>query len=137
MSNLLRFSEKHVYDSTLEGIAVNVYLSAGREKPIRILSRVDTGASHCLFERQYADVLGFEVEAGDPRVFSTAVGRFRAYGHEVSIRVLDVEFASIVYFFADDAIEKNVLGRRGWLDRVRIGIVDYESTLYLSPHDEA
>jgi hypothetical protein len=27
--------------------------------------------------------------------------------------VLDVEFASIVYFFAHDAIEKNVLGRRG------------------------
>jgi hypothetical protein len=65
MSHLLRFTEKHIYDSTAEGVAVNVYLSAGREKPIQILSRVDTGASHCLFERQYADVLGFEVEAGE------------------------------------------------------------------------
>ena len=62
---------------------------------------------------------------------------FKAYGHEVSIRVLGIEFSSILYFFADDAIKKNVLGRRGWLDRVRIGIVDYESTLYLSPYNEA
>jgi len=100
-----------------------------------MLAKIDTGASHCLFERQYAKVLGLEVEAGDPKVFSTAVGRFRAYGHEVSMRVLDLAFTSIVYFFADDAIEKNVLGRRGWLDRIRIGIVDYENTLYLSPHD--
>jgi hypothetical protein len=34
-------------------------------------------------------------------------------------------------------MKRNVLGRRGWLDRVRLGIVDYESALYLSALHEA
>ena len=40
-----------------------------------------------------------------------------------------------VYFFADAAIRKNVLGRRGWLDRVRLAILDYEQVLYFSPYE--
>lgn len=111
--------------------------STGGEVPIRLRAKIDTGASDCLFARQYARLLDLSVEAGYPRTFLTATGPFKAHGHEVSIRVLGIEFISVLYFFADHAIEKNVLGRRGWLDRVRIGIVDYESTLYLSPHNEA
>jgi hypothetical protein len=137
MPHLLRFTTQHVYDSRLDGITLEVFLNAGRGEPARLRAKVDTGASDCLFERQYADLLGLTVEQGDRRVFSTAAGRFLAFGHEVSVGVLGHEVVSMVYFFADDAVEKNVLGRRGWLDRVRLGIVDYESTLYLSAHHEA
>ena len=82
-------------------------------------------------------MLGLAVETGERRVFSTVAGRVEAYGHEVLIDVLGHEFTSTVYFFAEDAIVRNVLGRHGWLDRVRIGIADYESTLYLSTQSEA
>lgn len=90
-----------------------------------------------LFERQYADLLGIAVEEGERQVFSTAAGRLLAFGHEVSGEVLGHQVVSFVYFFVDEAVEKNVLDRRGWLDRVRLGIVDYESTLYLSAPNEA
>jgi hypothetical protein len=40
------------------------------------------------------------------------------------------------FFFADAEIEKNVLGRHGWLDRVRIGIVDHDQVLYAPGYDE-
>ena len=33
-------------------------------------------------------------------------------------------------------IVKNVLGRAGWLDRVRLGLVDHDSILYLAPYEE-
>ncbi|MCX6603464.1 MAG: hypothetical protein NTV52_07710 [Acidobacteria bacterium] len=53
----------------------------------------------------------------------------------MTISTLGLETDSTVYFFADEAIRKNVLGRRGWLDRVRLAIVDYEQVLYLGPYD--
>lgn len=49
--------------------------------------------------------------------------------------VLDIELVSTVYFFADPEIRKNVLGRAGWLDRVKLGIVDYDQQVYLAPYD--
>jgi hypothetical protein len=34
---------------------------------------------------------------------------------------------SKAYFFRDPGIRRNLLGRSGWLDRVKLGIVDYDS----------
>jgi hypothetical protein len=42
----------------------------------------------------------------------------------------------LVYFFAERSIVKNLLGRGGWLDRVRLGVVDHDRTLYLAAYDE-
>ena len=137
MAHALDFASKFVYDSRREGISVDVCLEPGSRDAVTFAAKIDTGASDCLFERQYAELLGIEVETGESRIFSTAVGIFLAYGHHVRIQVLEHEFDSLVYFFADDAIEKNILGRRGWLDRVRLGVIDYEHTLYLSPYSEA
>lgn len=96
---------------------------------------VDTGATFCLFERSFGDSLKLDVESGIRQEFRTAAGNFLAYGHEVTLSTLGIEVDSIVYFFADEAIRKNVLGRRGWLDRVRLAVVDYEQVLYLAPCD--
>ena len=41
----------------------------------------------------------------------------------------------MVYFFADGQINKNLLGRTGWLDRVRLGLFEYDQQLYLAPYD--
>jgi len=32
-------------------------------------------------------------------------------------------------------IRKNHLGRNGWLDRLRLGIIDYDRELYLAPYN--
>ncbi len=67
--------------------------------------------------------------------FSTANSRFEAYGHEVAISTLDIEVYSMVFFFADANIVKNVLGRHGWLDRLNVGIVDRDRLLYAGAYD--
>ena len=62
--------------------------------------------------------------------FRTANSSFEAFGHEIEISVLGVVTYSMVYFFADPSIAKNVLGRVGWLDRVRLGLIDHDSEIY-------
>jgi hypothetical protein len=52
--------------------------------------------------------------------------RLSTLGHSVDALV----------FFADDAqLRRNVLGRHGWLNRLRIGIVHYDSKLYVNEYD--
>jgi len=50
--------------------------------------------------------------------------------------VLGIENSSTVYFFTDPSIRKNVLGRQGWLDRIRLGLIDHDQELYLAAYDE-
>ena len=79
------------------------------EERADLVASLDTGASYCLFQRKYAEVLGIEVERGVPMTFATANSRFEAYGHEVTIGTLDIE-----------------VQRHGWLDRLNVGIVDHD-----------
>ncbi len=104
---------------------------------MEVLATVDTGADFCLFDREYAEALSIEAEAGTPTPFQTANSSFTAYAHTVSLEVLGIEFDSVVYFFEDAAIRKNIVGRLGWLDRIRLAVVHHDSTLYLSAYDEA
>ena len=67
--------------------------------------------------------------------FATANSRFEAFGHEVGIGTLDLEVHSLVFFFADANIVKNVLGRHGRLDRLNVGIVDHDQLLYAGIYD--
>lgn len=76
------------------------------------------------------------IEQGNERIFHTANSSFKAYGHPITLIVAGIEFDSIVYFAADPAFQRNVLGRNGCLNRVRLGVIDYYGKLYLSPVDE-
>ena len=66
----------------------------------------------------------------------TATGSFIAYGHEVKLLTLDLEINTTIYFAELYGFPRNVLGRRGWLDQVRLALIDYEGKLYLSHYDE-
>jgi hypothetical protein len=102
------FSRRHSYAGPGDTITIPVVLYVGEERADLVAS-LDTGASYCLFQRKYAEVLGIEVERGVPMTFATANSRFEAYGHEVTIGTLDIE-----------------VQRHGWLDRLNVGIVDHD-----------
>jgi hypothetical protein len=61
-------------------------------------------------------------------------GSFAAYEHEVTIQTLGIEFLAVVFFAQDNEFTRNFLGRSGWLDRLRIGIVDYDRMLFVSAY---
>jgi predicted aspartyl protease len=126
----LWFSHAHSYSGQDAAITLPVVLRSGN-RLVDLIASLDTGASSCLFESGYAAELGLDLESGVMAAFRTANSNFNAYGHEVQIEVLGITVHSLVYFFADQAIRKNVLGRRGWLDRLRLAIVDYDRALYL------
>ncbi len=42
----------------------------------------------------------------------------------------------MVYFAEHDGFRTSVVGRVGFLDRLKIGIVDYEQMFYLGIYDE-
>jgi len=58
---------------------------------------------------------------------------FAAYQHEVTIQTLGIEFRAVVFFAQDSTFNRNLLGCSGWLDRLRIAIVDYDRLLFVIP----
>jgi len=97
---------------------------------------VDTGAEVCLFQRVIGEALGLLIENGVRKRLETLTGVLTAYGHEVVLETLGVQLQTLVYFAEGAEMRRNLLGRQGWLQLVRIGLVDYDSELYLSPYDE-
>ncbi len=100
-------------------------------------ARVDTGASFCIFQRLHAETVGIVVESGVPMRISTVTGGFVAYAHQVALGVLGIEVEATVYFAESPAMPRDVLGQTGWLDRMRLGLVDQDRHLYLSHYDDA
>ena len=136
MAETLTFSKKYEYDTRKPGITVNAVLKS-ESGEVACDPKIDSGSENCIFERGLGAALGFEVENGHPKRFSTVTGSFLAYGHDVALSVLGVEITATVYFAADENFTRNVLGRQRWLDRVRLGLVDYEGKLYLSDYNES
>jgi hypothetical protein len=117
-----------------DGIEVPVKLGVGEQR-IELIATLDTGAAHCIFERRYAEELGLDVESGRAQRFRTMAGSFVAYEHEVTIHTLGIEFSAAIFFAQDSGFNRNFLGRSGWLDRLRIGIIDYDRLLFLAAYD--
>lgn len=133
--NTLRFRSTYQYSQTAAGIEVPIGLSLGG-KFVRLQAKIDTGSSFCIFQREYAEELGIEVERGTPETMITATGPFTAFGHSVRLSCFEWEFDAIVYFAERLEFPRNVVGRNGWLQHFRVRIVDYESALYISHYDD-
>ena len=133
MAHILTFTTRHQYNQGTLGITLPVELRVG-ERRVRVPNaKLDTGASFCIFHQGFGESLGLNVEAGRPEQVATATGQFPAFGHEVSLSALGFEFHVLVYFAE---VARNVLGRRGWLEQVRIGIIEHDSDLFVSAYDD-
>lgn len=134
MSYELEFEKLVNYDTAKIGITISVELRLGLES-VTFEAKIDTGASFCIFAREYGEKLGLSIKDGFLRYFNTTTGGFRAFGHGITLITEGFEFGSQVFFAADENFQTSVLGTHGWLDRVIIGINDYEGNLYLSRYE--
>ncbi|MFZ0890639.1 MAG: hypothetical protein WA005_19540 [Candidatus Binataceae bacterium] len=96
-----------------------------------LLAKLDTGSTYCILNRSYSALLGLDLQSGISQWMRTATGAFQTYGHEVTVSVFDLEWQAFVYFAESDSFSLNVLGRSGFLDRLRVAVVDYDQQLYL------
>lgn len=135
MDYQLTFKKNHRYDSTKKGISLEVTLKHG-DSFFTCQARVDTGAEVCLFSREIAEQLNIDVESGERISLGTLTGGLIAYGHDVTLETLGLEFQTTIYFSEVEDLPRNLLGRQGWLHLVRIAIIDYESEIYLSAYQD-
>jgi hypothetical protein len=125
----LDFEAQHEYEDAGAGIVVPIRLIHG-ERSVELRARVDTGAADCLFDRFYADALGLG-DSGVERDYRTVTGSFKAFGHELTIETFGLQWQAMVFFHAMGNPAHAFVGRRGWLDRLRLGIIHYEQRLFL------
>ena len=130
----LEFEKLTRYDAGKSGISVNVELQLDRLLTT-FEAKIDTGSTYCIFERKHGEKLELKIETGLPETISTASGSFLAFAHQLTLVVENFEFDSTVYFAQDENFSRSVLGRHGFLDRVIIGINDYDGKLYLNRYE--
>ncbi|MGE0126893.1 MAG: hypothetical protein AB7U82_02220 [Blastocatellales bacterium] len=135
MPHQLTFITRETYDSLQDGITIEAVLTLGEETFV-CKAKIDPGAQVCLFRREIGEELGINIESGYPRKLDTQTGTLHAYGHTITLHTMGIEFDSVVYFAATYDLRRNLLGREGWLQKLRLAIVDYDSAIYLSPYNE-
>lgn len=134
MTYTLTFETLHEYDAGAPGITVPIELSVGALRA-SVSAKLDTGASYCIFRRELGEMLGLDIERGTPQRIATATGSFLTYGHAVTLSAFDWQFDATVYFAADESFTRDVLGRFGWMQQMKLGLVDYEGKLYVGRYD--
>ena len=132
----LSFSERFDY-STHGDILFPLVLSSDLSNRVLVRAKLDTGSDVCVFQKHYAELLGLQAERGISQRIRTATGSFSATGHEVTITVGQLEWQTTVYFAEDENFPVSVVGRQGFLHRLRAGLVDYEQILYLGPYEQS
>lgn len=135
MAHNLSFNVSYDYDPRAVDINVPVTLRSGG-KTWAATAKLDPGSTFCVFQREIGEHLGYDIERGDPQWIGSVRGSFLTYGHEAILIVLGIEVVATVYFAVEDHFPINVLGRVGWLNRLRLGLIDYDGRLFLSEYDD-
>ncbi len=135
MSFQLDFASRHKYRSLDTGITIDANLIHGGQE-FKTSAKIDTGAKFCVFEGEIGEHFGIDIESGLSRRMGTLTGSFTAFGHEMTLQTLGLTLQSFVYFYEDREMQRNILGRQGWLQLVRLAIIDYEEELYLSLYND-
>ncbi|MGH9801538.1 MAG: hypothetical protein ACRD82_14330 [Blastocatellia bacterium] len=129
----LSFSKSHVYSEVDGPIFLPVTLNVAGESTT-VQAVVDSGGAVCLFGLEVAITLGLDVESGIPKRLNSLGGPIDSFGHEVTLETVGLSFQSVVYFAKYPGLARNILGRQGWLRNLKLGLVDYENTMYLGEY---
>lgn len=135
MAETIVFDDVYFYNTLETGIVVPAVLRFN-DIVADIKAKIDTGSTFCIFQRIHGENLGLEIESGDFLKMSTANSTFDTFGHRVNLSVLEIETESTVYFAAEESFHLNILDRIGWLDRVKLGLIDYKGKLLLSAYNK-
>jgi hypothetical protein len=129
----LTFDFTWTYSEQADGITIPSILLYGG-KIAYTYAKVDTGAEFCIFSNEVGMQLGLDIERGLPKRMGSLTGSLETFGHEVTLQTFGIAFQSTIYFARYPGLERNLLGRNGWLRHLQLAIIDYENTLHLSQY---
>jgi hypothetical protein len=135
MPTAITFAEIWQYPDDSAGITIPTLLGYDG-RIVTAIAKIDTGAEVCLLDRDYGERLGLVIEAGIPLSLETLTGTLEAFGHEVTMQTLGLTFQSVIYFSRFAGLPRNLLGRNGWLRNIRLGVIDYDNQVLLSPYED-
>lgn len=135
MAHKIVYQHRFTYDVDNAEIILPVIVDANGHR-VSVIAAIDTGSTLCLFQREVAEKLGIRVEDGIKDYVSAMGTIIRVYGHEASLTIGDLAVNLFIYFPEFQQIPRNLLGRQGFLRRLRFGLNDYEGLLYLSHYDD-
>jgi hypothetical protein len=135
----LEFDLEHDYDSGIPddhelGVIIRVFPTG--LIPIAVNAQIDTGASISMFDKSLLPLFGItDITTGSGFPVETANRqRETAYAHDIEIEFLGMRMAIPVGFCAawPDGTP-NLLGMKGFLEHLQIGLRHGNRLLYLSP----
>jgi hypothetical protein len=129
----LTFDFTWTYSEQADGITIPSILLYGG-KIAYTYAKVDTWAEFCIFSNEVGMQLGLDIERGLPKRMGSLTGSLETFGHEVTLQTFGIAFQSTIYFARYPGLERNLLGRNGWLRHLQLAIIDYENTLHLSQY---
>jgi hypothetical protein len=129
----LTFDFTWTYSEQADGITIPSILLYGGQIAYTY-AKVDTGAEFCIFSNEVGMQLGLDIERGLPKRMGSLTGSLETFGHEVTLQTFGIAFQSTIYFARYPGLERNLLGRNGWLRHLQLAIIDYENTLHLSQY---
>jgi len=135
MSTQLTFGFHHRYRDNPDGIVLPTTLTFGGVL-VRTFACVDIGAAYCVFSNEVGQQLGLDIENGLPKRMGSLTGTLDTFGHEVTLQTLDISVQSVVYFAKYPGLERNLLGRTGWLEKLRLAVIHYDRLLYFDEYDQ-
>ncbi len=132
---------KMLPNSSASRPVVQVVLSRESLDSQILFAIIDSGADYCTFSYEIGEDLGIEIFSGE-NIRMTSLGSsepVNGYLHSVEMEVITEEDEppwkiSTKVAFLDRAIPRNILGRDGFFEYAKIGFVDREQTIYLSPY---
>ncbi len=118
------------------GLRLPITLSvAGRE--IEARAYLDTGSTYCVIPRETGERLGLDVEAGELTSIRTGGGPMPAFLHYANLTIDELFFEDVPVCIAKyPEFDRILLGREGWLQKVRLNLIAYEDSLYLNLHGQ-
>lgn len=133
MLSTLEFDVDYSYAPDKDGIEVPLALIAGN-RVAWTTGYVDCGSAACLFSNEIGQTLGIDIESGTPALFGPASGgTVPAYGHFVVMEFLGITVESEVFFAKYTGIQRNLLGRIGFLRKLQFGLREQEARVFFSP----
>ena len=133
MPHTITFDVLHEYEVGAPGITVPVTLDSGLLSRT-VEAKLDSGSSHCIFRRGIGEAIGLDIESGMPQWISTPTGSFLTYGHDLTLSAFGFQLNVMVYFAVDEWFTRDALGRFGWMQQLKLGVIDYEGKLYISEY---
>lgn len=118
------------------GLCLPVILSiVGYE--IEANAYLDIGATYCVVPREAGERLGLDVEAGEPTTLRTGAGPMPTFLHYANLTIDELSFEDVPICVAKHReFDRILLGRGGWLQKVRLNLIVYEDSLYLNLHGQ-